>query len=494
MSKNYDIGLMGLAVMGQNLVLNMVDHGYNVAVFNRTTSKVDEFLAVPECKSKGDKLVGCHSLKELVAVLKRPRKVMLMIQSKDAVPAPEVALYPKVAAIDAVIEELLPLLEPGDVIIDGGNTHFRDTERRTKFIEDKGLLFIGTGVSGGEEGARKGPSIMPGGSHKAWELVKPIFQAISAKVGKKKNIPCCEWVGERGAGHYVKMIHNGIEYGDMQLICEAYWMLKHALGYTNEQMHKTFAEWNKGELDSYLIDITKDIFTVKDKATKKHLVDLILDTAGAKGTGKWMSQLALDLGTPSSLVTEAVYARCISAMKDARVRASKELKGVSSNAKLPADFVEQIRKALYASKICSYAQGYVQMQAAAKEYDWKLNFGDIAMLWRGGCIIRAVFLERIKEAFDANPNLENLLLNPYFKDVVESAQSAWRNVVKTAIDFGIPVPAFSTALSYYDSYRSAVLPANLLQAQRDYFGAHTYHRIDKPGEGPFHTDWINERQ
>ena len=495
MSGNYDIGLMGLAVMGQNLVLNMVDHGYSVAVFNRTTSKVDEFMAQPECQSKGDKLVGAYSLKELVSKLKRPRKVMLMIQSKDAVPAPEVALYPKVAAIDAVIEELMPLLEPGDVIIDGGNTHYLDTERRTKLIEDKGFLFIGTGVSGGEEGARKGPSIMPGGTEKAWELVKPIFQAISAKVGPKNDIPCCEWVGARGAGHYVKMIHNGIEYGDMQLICEAYWLLKHALGYSNEQIYKTFAEWNKGELDSYLIDITKDIFTVKDKATGKYLVDLILDTAGAKGTGKWMSQLALDLGTPSSLVTEAVYARCISAMKDARVRASKVLKGVSGDpSKLPADFVEQIRKALYASKICSYAQGYVQMQAAAKEYNWALNFGDIAMLWRGGCIIRAVFLERIKEAFDADSNLENLLLNPYFKNVVESGQEAWRNVIKTAIDFGIPVPAFSTALSYYDSYRSEVLPANLLQAQRDYFGAHTYHRIDKPGEGPFHTDWINERQ
>ena len=495
MSGNYDIGLMGLAVMGQNLVLNMVDHGFNVAVFNRTTSKVDEFLNQAECKSKGEKLIGTHSLQELVRTLKRPRKVMIMIQSKDAVPAPEVALYPNVAAIDAVIEELLPLLEPGDVIIDGGNTHFRDTERRTKFIESKGLLYIGTGVSGGEEGARKGPSIMPGGTEKAWELVKPIFQAISAKVGKNKDIPCCEWVGVRGAGHYVKMIHNGIEYGDMQLICEAYWMLKNALGYSNEQIHETFAEWNKGELDSYLIDITKDIFTVKDKETGQDLVDLILDTAGAKGTGKWMSQLALDLGVPSSLVTEAVYARCMSAMKDARVRASNVLKGLESNTStMSAEFVEQIRQALYASKICSYAQGYVQMQAAAKEYSWNLKFGEIAMLWRGGCIIRAVFLERIKEAFDAESNLENLLLNPYFKNVVESAQGAWRNVVKTAIDFGIPVPAFSTALSYYDSYRSAVLPANLLQAQRDYFGAHTYHRIDKPGEGPFHTDWINERR
>ncbi|MCL2743044.1 MAG: decarboxylating NADP(+)-dependent phosphogluconate dehydrogenase [Planctomycetaceae bacterium] len=493
MTSNYDIGLMGLAVMGQNLVLNMIDHGCKVAVFNRTTSKVDEFIQENRSNYSEEQLVGTHSLKELVGKLSRPRKVMMMIQSKDAVPAPEIALYPNVAAIDAVIEELLPLLEPGDVIIDGGNTHFRDTERRTKFVESKGLLYIGTGVSGGEEGARKGPSIMPGGTEKAWELVKPIFQAISAKVGPKKDIPCCEWVGVRGAGHYVKMVHNGIEYGDMQLICEAYWMLKNALGYTNAQLHETFAEWNKGELDSYLIDITKDIFTVTvDEST--YLVDLILDTAGAKGTGKWMSQLALDIGTPSSLVTEAVYARCISAMKDARVNASKVLTFNSKRTELPADFAEQIRQALYASKICSYAQGYVQLQAAAKEYDWNLKFGEIAMLWRGGCIIRAVFLERIKEAFDKNPNLENLLLDPYFKNIVENAQTAWRNVVKTAIDFGIPVPAFSTALSYYDSYRSANLPANLLQAQRDYFGAHTYERTDKPRGEKFHTDWISEKK
>ena len=494
MTASYDIGLMGLAVMGQNLVLNMVDHGFRVAVFNRTTSKVDEFMNTPESKSKGDKLVGCHSLKELVAQLKRPRKVMMMIQSKDAVPAPEIALYPKVAAIDAVIEELIPLLEPGDVIIDGGNTHFRDTERRTKLVESKGLLYVGTGVSGGEEGARLGPSIMPGGTEKAWAHVKDIFQAISAKVGPKKEIPCCEWVGPRGAGHYVKMVHNGIEYGDMQLICEAYWMLKNALGYSNEELYQTFSEWNKGELDSYLIEITRDIFTVKDKGTGKYLVDLILDTAGAKGTGKWMSQLALDLGTPSMLVTEAVYARCLSAMKEGRVRASQALSGPSGQYKGDKKaFAEQVRQALYASKICSYAQGYVQMQAAGKEHEWPLNYGPIAMLWRGGCIIRAVFLERIKEAFDADPKLENLLLNPYFKNIVESSQTAWRNVVKTAIDLGIPVPAFSTALAYYDSYRSPNLPANLMQAQRDYFGAHTYHRIDKPGEGPFHTDWIRER-
>lgn len=495
MSENYDIGLMGLAVMGQNLVLNMVDHGYRVAVFNRTTSKVDEFVGQPECVSYGDKLVGTHSLSELVSKLKRPRKVMLMIQSKDAVPAPEIALYPKVAAIDAVIEELLPILDKGDVIIDGGNTQFKDTERRTKFVESKGLFYIGTGVSGGEEGARKGPSMMPGGSEKAWSLVKEIFQSISAKVGAKNDIPCCEWVGERGAGHYVKMVHNGIEYGDMQLICEAYWMLKKALNFSNDEIYQTFAEWNKGELDSYLIDITKDIFTVKDKETGKYLVDLILDTAGAKGTGKWMSQLALDVGAPSSLVTEAVYARCISAIKDARVRASKVLNGVSGSYNGDKKkFVGQIRDALYASKVCSYAQGFVQLQAAGKEYDWKLQYGNIAMLWRGGCIIRAVFLERIKEAFDAEPNLENLLLAPYFKNVVESAQQSWRNVVKTAVELGIPVPAFSTALSYYDSYRSENLPANLLQAQRDYFGAHTYKRIDKPNTEIFHTDWINEKK
>ena len=386
-------------------------------------------------------------------------------------------------------------MEPGDVIIDGGNTQFRDTERRTKYVESKGLLYIGTGVSGGEEGARFGPSIMPGGSEAAWPLVKPIFQAISAKVGPNDDIPCCEWVGPRGAGHYVKMVHNGIEYGDMQLICEAYWMLKQALGLSNDELYDIFTEWNKGELDSYLIEITRDIFSVKDKETGEYLVDLILDTAGAKGTGKWMSQLALDLGVPSTLVTTAVYARSISAAKDARVRGSKALGGPSGTySGDKAEFIEQVRQALYASKICSYAQGYVQMQAAAQEHDWPLEFGPIAMLWRGGCIIRAVFLERIKEAFDADENLENLLLNPYFKKAVENAQDAWRNVVKTAVELAIPVPAFAAALAYYDSYRSERLPANLLQAQRDYFGAHTYKRIDKPGEGPFHTDWIRERK
>ncbi|MDO5552952.1 MAG: decarboxylating NADP(+)-dependent phosphogluconate dehydrogenase [Planctomycetia bacterium] len=492
--KKYDIGLMGLAVMGQNLVLNMVDHGFNVAVFNRTTSKVDDFLASPAGKAAGDRLTGAHSLAELVSKLERPRKIMLMIQSKDAVPAPEIALYPNSAAVDAVIEELLPLLEPGDIIIDGGNTQFKDTERRTKFLAPRGIRYIGTGVSGGEEGARRGPSMMPGGDPEAWPFVKPIFQAISAKVGPNSDIPCAEWVGDRGAGHYVKMVHNGIEYGDMQLICEAYWMLKQAAGFTNEELYETFSQWNQGELNSYLIEITRDIFTVKDPETKQYLVDLILDTAGAKGTGKWMSQLALDLGVPSTLVTEAVYARCISAMKNQRLAASEVLSGPALTRVADRKaFADQVRQALYASKICSYAQGFVQIQAAAKEYDWSLNYGQIAMLWRGGCIIRAVFLERIKEAFDQNPNLENLLLAPYFKKEVEAAQTAWRNVAKTAIELGIPTPGFLTALTYFDSYRSPVLPANLLQAQRDYFGAHTYRRVNKPEEGPFHTDWINVR-
>ena len=379
------------------------------------------------------------------------------------------------------------------MIIDGGNTLFSETERRTKYVESKGLLYIGTGVSGGEEGALKGPSMMPGGSTAAWPLVKPIFQAIAAKVGPNDDVPCCEWVGPRGAGHYVKMVHNGIEYGDMQLICEAYWMLKQAVGLTNDELYDVFQQWYEGELNSYLIEITRDIFSVRDPETGGYLVDMILDTAGAKGTGKWMSQLALDLGVPSTLVTEAVYARWLSAMKDARVRASKVLKGPTGKFRGDrAKFIEQIRQALYASKICSYAQGYVQMQAAAKEYDWPLNFGQIALLWRGGCIIRAVFLERIKEAFDAKKPPENLLLAPYFKTAVRKSQTAWRSVVTTAVRLGIPTPAFSAALAYYDGYRSERLPANLLQAQRDYFGAHTYNRIDK--EGIFHSDWLRMRK
>lgn len=463
--------------MGENLVLNMESRGFRVAVFNRTVSKVDDFL---QGAAKGKNIAGCHSLDELVASLKSPRKVMLMVKAG--------------AAVDDFIEQLIPRLSAGDVIIDGGNTHFADTERRTAYVESKGLLYIGTGVSGGEEGALKGPSMMPGGSDRAWPLVKPIFQAIAAKVGPQGDIPCCEWVGPRGAGHYVKMVHNGIEYGDMQLICEAYWMLKQAMGLGNDELYDVFSQWYQGELNSYLIEITRDIFSVRDDLADGFLVDKILDTAGAKGTGKWMSQLALDLGVPSTLVTEAVYARSLSSMKPARVRASRVLAGPKGG-KHEGDrgqFVEQVRQALYASKICSYAQGFVQMQAAAVEHKWPLAFGPIALLWRGGCIIRAVFLERIKEAFDADPKLENLLLAPYFSQAVEKAQAAWRQVVTTAVQLGIPVPGFATALAYYDGYRSDRLPANLLQAQRDYFGAHTYNRTDR--EGVFHSDWLRLRK
>jgi len=476
MTQQCDIGLVGLAVMGENLALNIESRGYSIAVYNRTTSKVDELIAG---RSKGKKFVGCHSLEDLVKNLAKPRKIMMMVKAGPAV--------------DDLIETLHPLLDKGDILIDGGNTYYADTERRTKYVEDKGLLYVGTGVSGGEEGALKGPSMMPGGSPDAWPAVKPIFQAISAKVGPKADIPCCEWVGPRGAGHYVKMVHNGIEYGDMQLICEAYFMMKEALGLSDDELYDVFAEWNRGELDSYLIEITRDIFSVKDPEGSGFLVDKIMDKAGAKGTGKWMSQLALDLGVPSTLVTEAVYARCLSALKDARVRASKVLAGPS--AKYQGDrkkFIANVRSALYASKISSYAQGYVQMQAAAKEHDWPLDFGNIAMLWRGGCIIRARFLDRIKEAFDAEPRLENLLLAPYFREAVEKAQPAWRHVVGAAVELGVWAPAFMSALAYFDGYRQARLPANLLQAQRDYFGAHTYQRTDR--EGIFHSDWIRLRK
>jgi len=476
MSTLCDFGLIGLAVMGENLALNVESRGFGVAVYNRTTSKVDDFL---NGRGSGKRFVGCHSLEELAAALAPPRKVMLMVKAGPAV--------------DEFIEKLIPLLSPGDVVIDGGNTHFADTERRTQHVESRGLLYVGTGVSGGEEGALKGPSIMPGGSPRAWPLVKPIFQAIAAKVGPQHDIPCCDWVGPRGAGHYVKMVHNGIEYGDMQLICEAYWMLKNALCLTNEDLYAVFQKWYEGELNSYLIEITRDIFSVKDRESGQHLVDLILDAAGAKGTGKWMSQLALDLGMPSTLVTEAVYARSLSAMKEARVRASTLLPGPANRFHGNRDdFIEQVRQALYASKIVSYAQGFIQLRAAAAEHKWPLDFASIPLLWRGGCIIRAVFLERIKEAFDADPNLENLLLAPYFTEAVTKAQSAWRNVVATAVHLGIPVPAFAAALAYYDGYRSPRLPANLLQAQRDYFGAHTYQRVDK--QGIFHTEWLQLRR
>jgi 6-phosphogluconate dehydrogenase len=476
MAELCDFGLIGLAVMGENLALNVESRGYRVAVFNRTTSKVDELMAG---RAKDKNFLGCHSLEELVASLKTPRKVMMMVKAGPAV--------------DDLMESLIPLLSPGDILIDGGNTYYADTERRTKYVEEKGLLFCGTGVSGGEEGALLGPSMMPGGSQAAWPHVKPIFQAISAKVGPNNDIPCCEWVGPRGAGHYVKMVHNGIEYGDMQLICEAYYLLKEALGLTNEELYDVFQKWYEGELNSYLIEITRDIFSVKDDGGDGYLVDKIMDKAGAKGTGKWMSQLALDLGVPSTLVTEAVYARCLSAMKESRVRASKVLVGPSS--KYTGDrakFIEQIRDALYASKICSYAQGFVQLQAAAVEHNWPLNFGNCALLWRGGCIIRAVFLDRIKEAFDADSKLENLLLAPYFQHAVQEAQDGWRHVVATAAMLGIPTPAFSAALAYYDGYRRERLPANLLQAQRDYFGAHTFERVDKPGT--FHAEWIKLRK
>ena len=473
---SFDIGLIGLAVMGENLALNIASRGFRIAVYNRTTSVTDAFVA-----GRGNlpNVVGCHTLEALVATLSKHRKVMLMVKAGPAV--------------DQLIASLTPLLSAGDVIIDGGNTLFSDTERRTRELEAAGLLYVGTGVSGGEEGALKGPSLMPGGSPAAWPLIKPIFQAIAAKVGPEGDIPCCDWVGPRGAGHYVKMVHNGIEYGDMQLICEAYWLLKQAAGLSNDRLAKVFAEWNRGELDSYLIEITRDIFTVMDPDADGHLVDSILDTAGAKGTGKWMSQHALDLGVPSTLVTEAVYARCLSAMKEARLRASKLLVGPEQTyAGDTTAFIEKVRQALYASKIASYAQGFVQLAAAAEEHEWPLDYRSIAMMWRGGCIIRAQFLERIAEAYDADPALENLMLAPYFRDALTAAQEAWRHVVAAAATLGIPVPAFMTALAYYDGYRHARLPANLLQAQRDYFGAHTYKRIDK--EGAFHTEWLDLRK
>jgi 6-phosphogluconate dehydrogenase len=471
-----DIGLIGLAVMGENLALNIASRGYSIAVYNRTTSVTDAFTA---SRGKQPNVVGCHTLEDLVASLKAPRKVMMMVKAGPAV--------------DQLIATLTPLLSKGDVIIDGGNTLPSDTDRRTKEVEASGLLYIGTGVSGGEEGALKGPSLMPGGSKAAWPLIQPIFQAIAAKVGPKGDIPCCDWVGPRGAGNYVKMVHNGIEYGDMQLICEAYWLLKQAAGLSNDQLAKVFDTWNRGELDSYLIEITRDIFTARDPGTNDFVVDKILDKAGAKGTGKWMSQLALDMGVPSTLVTEAVYARCLSAMKDQRTRASRLLKGPNLTCHDDTQtFVEQVRQALYASKIASYAQGFVQLAAAAKENEWQLDYRSIAMLWRGGCIIRAQFLERIAEAYDAEPNLENLMLAPYFQKALADSQSAWRHVVATAATIGVPVPGFMAALAYYDGYRHEQLPANLLQAQRDYFGAHTYERTDKPGT--FHTEWLDLRR
>jgi 6-phosphogluconate dehydrogenase len=476
-SRKADIGLIGLAVMGQNLVLNMDDHGYTVAVYNRTVSKVDDFIAG---NASGTQVIGTHSIEELVDALKKPRRVMLMVKAGEPV--------------DIFIDKLIPHLEAGDIIIDGGNSNYNDTIRRTAYVESKGLRYIGTGVSGGEEGARHGPSIMPGGSPEAWPHVRPIFQDIAAKVpeGDPDGDPCCDWVGENGAGHYVKMTHNGIEYGDMQLISEAYYLMKTALGMNHDEMHRVFAEWNEGKLDSYLIEITRDIMGFRDEDGEP-LLEKILDKAGQKGTGKWTAISALEMGIPLSLITEAVLARFLSALKDERVAAAQVLAGPDPTFDGDkAAFVRDLHDALYAAKIVSYAQGYMLMRAAAAEYDWSLNYGGIAMMWRGGCIIRSVFLGEIKKAFEDDPELTNLLLDPYFMGEVEAAQAAWRRVVARAVELGVPVPAMSSALAFYDGYRSERLPANLLQAQRDYFGAHTYERVDRPRGEFYHTNWTGE--
>ena len=467
-----DIGLIGLAVMGENLVLNMESKGYTVAVYNRTTEKVDHFV---NGRGRGKKFIATHTIAEFCRAIRRPRKVMMLVKAGPAV--------------DDLIEQLLPHLESGDVIIDGGNTHFPDTIRRTKYVESKGLFYIGTGVSGGEEGALNGPSMMPGGSTAAWPLVKPIFQSICAKAD---GMPCCDWVGEDGAGHFVKMVHNGIEYGDMQLICETYQIMKDLLGMSNAEMHDVFAKWNEGDLDSYLIEITRDILAYRDD-TGAYTLDYILDAAGQKGTGKWTAIAALDEGVPLTLITEAVFARSLSAMKEERVAASAELSGPKKTfAGDSAAFLSDLHDALYAAKIVSYAQGYALMRQAAHTYGWNLNNGGIALMWRGGCIIRSVFLGKIKEAFDRMPNLTNLLLDPFFKEKVLTAQSGWRSVVASAVTNGIPVPSMSAALSYFDGYRTERLPANLLQAQRDFFGAHTYERVDRERGTFFHTNWTGK--
>jgi 6-phosphogluconate dehydrogenase len=465
-----DIGVIGLAVMGENLILNMASKGFTVACYNRTTEKVDAFVAG---RAAGKSIVGCRSLGDLADALQKPRRVMLMVKAGPAV--------------DAIIAQLMPLLEPGDIIIDGGNSHFPDSIRRGEALEAEGLLFVGAGVSGGEEGALTGPSIMPGGSPQAWEHVRPIFQRIAAQT--EDGEPCCDWVGEGGAGHFVKMVHNGIEYGDMQMICEVYDFMREVLGMTNDEMSAVFGEWDEGELDSYLIEITRDILAYRDE-TDGHVVDLILDAAGQKGTGKWTASTALDLGQPLTLIGEAVFARCLSAIKDERVAAAEVLNGPDeAYGGDRAAILEDLRNALYASKIVSYAQGYQLMRAAAREYGWKLNYGGIALMWRGGCIIRSAFLGKIKEAFDGDADLVNLLLDPFFENAVEKAQVSWRRAVATAVQLGIPMPAMTAALAYFDGYRRARLPANLLQAQRDYFGAHTYERVDRPRGEHFHTNW-----
>ncbi len=470
--KKANIGLIGLAVMGENLVMNMESKGFTVAVYNRTVEKVTRFV---EGRAKGKNIIGCESIAALCDALEKPRRVMMMVKAG--------------APVDQLIEQLLPYMEPGDVIIDGGNAHYPDTVRRCAWVEGKGLLYVGTGVSGGEEGALKGPSMMPGGSPAAWPLVKDIFQSVCAHVD---GAPCCDWVGEGGAGHFVKMVHNGIEYGDMQLICEAYQLMKDYLGMADDEMRAVFAEWNKGELDSYLIEITRDILGFAD-ADGAPVVEKILDTAGQKGTGKWTAISALDEGVPLTLIGESVFARCLSAIKEERVAASKLLSGAKPAFEGDkAAFIEDIRQALYASKIVSYAQGYQLMRAAAGTYGWNLNYGGIALMWRGGCIIRSRFLGRIKEAFDADPGLVNLMLDGFFRGELEKAQGGWRRVCAAAMLGGVPVPAFASALSYYDGYRCARLPANLLQAQRDYFGAHTYERVDAPRGQFFHTNWTGE--
>ena len=472
MSAQADIGLIGLAVMGQNLVLNMNDHGFTVAVFNRTTSKVEDFV---NGEAKGTNIIGTYSIEELVATLKRPRRVMMLVKAGPAV--------------DALIDQLIPHLEPGDIIIDGGNSNYQDSMRRTEYVESKGLLFVGTGVSGGEEGARHGPSIMPGGSSEAWAHIKDIFQAVAAKV--PDGTPCCDWVGANGAGHFVKMVHNGIEYGDMQLITEAYHLMKVGLGMDHDAMSATFKEWNAGLLDSYLIEITGNILAYRDEKGEP-LVEKILDTAGQKGTGKWTAVNALDQGIPLTLIGEAVFARFLSALKEERVAASTVLDGPDVAFDAGDGFLDDLKNALYAAKIVSYTQGYMLMRAADEAFNWDLNYGGVALMWREGCIIRSVFLDNIFAAYQKNPQLTNLLLDDYFKQQIDSSQAAWRRVVAKAVSFGIPVPALSSALSFYDGYRHAQLPANLLQAQRDYFGAHTYERVDKPRGEFFHTDWTGE--
>ncbi len=470
MNMTADIGLIGLAVMGQNLALNMNDKGFVVAVFNRTTSKVDEFMEGP---AKGSKIIPTHSIEELIKNLKRPRKVMLMVKAGTPV--------------DEFINLILPHLEKGDIIIDGGNSLFTDSTRRTRELKEKGILYVGAGISGGEEGARNGPSIMPGGNPDAWPALKPIFQAIAAKVDN--GAPCCDWVGDEGAGHFVKMVHNGIEYGDMQLISESYQMLRDGAGLTSDELFQTFDAWNKSELDSYLIEITSHVFKTKDEDNSL-LLDNILDVAGQKGTGKWTVNAALELGQPLTLIGEAVFARFLSSLKEERVQASKILN--SPKKKFSGDkkeFIEAVKNALYLSKIISYAQGFMLMRAQAIELKWKLNYGSVALMWRGGCIIRSAFLGKIKEAFDKNPDLKNLLLDPYFADVLNSRDNFLRKTISESALLGIPTPCMSTALSFYDGYRSATLPANLLQALRDYFGAHTYERIDQPRGKYFHTNW-----